>query len=518
MEIYSIQFLMLLCIALWIYYTIGKKKQWICLLIVSILFYLWTGSGNLWFILITGGTVWGSARWMEQLSLAYAAIRKNKEIDKEQKKQLKEKYLRKKRIILYSTLFLNFGILAYLKYWGDIFGRDSALGLALPLGISFYTFMTIGYLLDVYNEKYSSEKNFAKFMLFVSFFPQMIQGPINRYDQMKEQFFCQHTISFEKIERAVYRIFYGLLKKYGIANILAPMIAVILDNEAGDNIPGSVIVIGILLYSIQQYADFSGGIDMVMGIAKLFDIEMMPNFRQPYFSTSLAEFWRRWHISLGKWMRDYVFYPFALTKPMKKLGKWANQKLGKHLGRVLPAMIGNILVFLIVGLWHGAQAHYILWGLYNGLVIALSDLLAPVYDRLKEALHINTKSKAFYLFQVVRTFLVVNIGWYFDRIENIEHCFESLAKTVTAFQFERMIPVCARILADYSRISVALAIGTSFFTFGISILKERKVDIYHYFHQKPLVVRWGVYYGVIFIILLSFFSAPNAAGFMYANF
>lgn len=512
------QFLLLLVAALVIYYTIGKNYHWICLLVVSVLFYLWTGGGNLCFILITGITTWAGAKWLERLSVEYAAIKKNKEIPSEEKKQIKARYGRKRKLILFAVLILNFGILAYLKYWNDIFGTQNALGLLLPLGISFYTFQSMGYLLDIYYEKYACEQNLAKFLLFVSFFPQMIQGPINRYDQMREQFFVEHSTSFEKIERAIYRIFYGLFKKYAIANILAPVIAVILDNEAGMNMPGSVIVIGILLYSIQQYADFSGGIDMVMGIAMLFGIEMMPNFRQPYFSTSLAEFWRRWHISLGKWMRDYVFYPFALTKPIKNLGKWANSKFGKHVGRVLPAMLGNILIFFIVGIWHGARMHYILWGLYNGVIIALSDLLAPVYKKMNEALHINTQSKGFYLFRVVRTFMVVNIGWYFDRIEDVGLCMESLARTVTDFQINRMIPVCIAISNDFSRISIALAMAATLFAFFLSVLKERQIDVYDYLHEKPIVIRWGVYYMVIFLILLSFFSVPDAAGFMYANF
>ena len=128
------------------------------------------------------------------------------------------------------------------------------------------------------------------------------------------------------------------------------------------------------MYSFQQYADFSGGIDIVTGAAQLFGIELAPNFRQPYFSISLGDFWRRWHISLGSWMRDYVFYPFALLKPVQKLGKKISKRFGKHLGVVLPASIANILVFFLVGIWHGPEVHYILWGLYNGIVIALSDI------------------------------------------------------------------------------------------------------------------------------------------------
>lgn len=192
-------------------------------------------------------------------------------------------------------------------------------GFLIPLGISFYMFISIGYLVDIYFEKYEAEKNPFRFLLFVSFFPQLIQGPINRYDQMKEQLYGRHTLDWYRCKRALILILFGLLKKYAIANLLVHEIANILDAPT-EKTPGSVIVFAILLYSAQQYADFSGGIDIVMGVAELFGIEMMPNFRQPYFSVSLGDFWRRWHISLGAWMRDYVFYPFALTAPMQKFG------------------------------------------------------------------------------------------------------------------------------------------------------------------------------------------------------
>lgn len=511
MELYSLQFLILLLVSLAVYYTIGKNYQWICLLVVSGLFYLWTGNGNFIFILLTGMSTWGAARAMEYIATTSAIVRKNGALDKDEKKRIKKKTTSQRKAIMLSVVMLNFGILAYIKYWNT----NSFL---MSLGISFYTFQSIGYLLDIYYEKYKCEKNPAKYMLFVSFFPQMIQGPINRFEHMREQFFSVHSMTFEQAERSIYKIFYGLLKKYAIANVLAPLIVEILDGEIDNTMPGSVIVFGIFLYSIQQYADFSGGIDMVMGIAMLFGIEMMPNFRQPYFSTSLADFWRRWHISLGKWMRDYVFYPFALTKPMKKLGKWANNKLGKHLGRVLPAMLGNIVVFFTVGIWHGSQLHYILWGLYNGLVIAFSDLFAPLYAKLASMLKVNVKAKGFYIFQILRTFIIVNIGWYFDRIEDVGKCFQYLGQTVTYFCGQRFLPVLMRILQDYSIISVMLAFLATGFVFFVSVLREKQTDMYVYLHRVPIVIRWGIYYLVILLILFSFFAASDAGGFMYANF
>ena len=529
---YSIQFLIFLLSTLLCYYTVMKKKQWLCLLLASAVFYAWTGIENFAFILLTGGATWGGAYLLEKEANVLAQIRKDKTIEKEIKDEMKAKVIRKRRMIMWGVVLLNFGILGYLKYFRSIIENISGifgiplsgsgiyqhvLGFVLPLGISFYMFQSIGYLLDVYNGKYGAEKHFAKYMLFVGYFPQMIQGPINRYDAMAEQFTVEHDWDSKNATKALYRIGYGLLKKYAIANIFSGVIATIFDYPVRDY-AGCTVLLGILLYSAQQYADFSGGIDMVMGVSALFGIYMMENFRQPYFATSLADFWRRWHISLGHWMRDYVFYPFALTKPLKNLGKVVNKCLGKHLGRVLPASLGNLLVFFIVGLWHGAEWHYIVWGLYNGFVIAFSDILAPVYQKLSNVLPINTKAFGYRIFQIIRTFVVVNIGWYFDRIMDVKVALYSLKKTIFDFNIE-MFQTEARIaFYEIPTYAVWIAVIGCVFVFCVSLLEERKVDIKEKLCTSNLLIRWGVYFFVIGMILVASTSVSGTGGFMYANF
>ena len=217
--------------------------------------------------------------------------------------------------------------------------------------------------------------------------------------------------------RAALRLGYGIFNKVAIANLLFPTYDSIFSG-ANVHTPGNVIVLGIVVYSVYMYADFSGGIDIVEGISELFGVQMAQNFRQPYFSVSLSDFWRRWYMSLGAWMRDYVFYPFALLTPLQSFGKRATKRMGRHAGRTLPACIANIVVFLCVGLWHGAEWHYVLWDLYNGMIVALADLLAPAFAGLARMLHVNRESKGFHVSAVVRTFLVVQVGRYFDCITN----------------------------------------------------------------------------------------------------
>ncbi len=520
---YSIQFVTFLVIALACYYTISKKKQWICLLVASAVFYYYTGVTNFAFLLVTGFTTWIGAKQLSLESQRIAELRNDKTIDKEEKKVKKEVILKKRRTIMWGVLLVNFGVLACLKYLEPILkglgviDDKNVLGLLLPLGISFYTFQSVGYLLDIYFEKYEAEHNFAKYMLFVSYFPQMIQGPINRYDALGTQFKEQHVWKDEAATKALYRIGYGLMKKYAIANILAVAIAKTFDTPATD-FSGVIVVFAILLYSAQQYADFSGGIDMVLGVSELFGIKMAENFRQPYFSTSLADFWRRWHISLGKWMRDYVFYPFALTKPMKKFGKWANQKLGKHLGRVLPAAIGNLVVFFIVGIWHGAEWHYVVWGLYNGMVIALSDILTPVYEKMIKLCHINKNAAWYHVFQIIRTFIVVNIGWYFDRITNVVVACYSLKKSIFKFNPGAFSQEYAIIFDGVKEYAGLMAIIGCLIVLFVSILEENKISVRDRLYKSPLLIRWGVYTFVIVLILFSCTRVGETGGFMYANF
>ena len=523
MNFYSIQFVTFLAIVLLCYYTVFRKQQWVCLLAASMVFYCFTGVENFLFLLLTGFTTWIGAKKLVVYSQKMSALRSDKTIEKEEKKTRKEKIIKKRRTIMWGVLLVNFGVLACLKYMEPILvniglsGDGNVLGIVLPLGISFYTFQSVGYLLDTYNEKYDAEENFAKYMLFVSYFPQMIQGPINRHDAMRAQFNEQYIWNGERATKAAYRIFYGLMKKYAIANILAVAIANTFDSPAKDY-AGVTVVFAILLYSAQQYADFSGGIDMVLGVSELFGIHMAENFKQPYFSTSLADFWRRWHISLGKWMRDYVFYPFALTKPMKNFGKWANKRLGKHLGRVLPAAIGNLVVFFIVGIWHGAEWHYIVWGLYNGVVIAVSDILAPVYDKVSEILHINRKATWYHIFQIIRTFIVVNIGWYFDRITDMEVAWHSLQKTFFNFNAGMIATEVGTIFEGVKANAEWMALIGCVIVFVVSVLEENKIDVKEVLYRAPLLVRWGIYIFVIILILFSCTRVGVTGGFMYANF
>ncbi|WP_202799344.1 MBOAT family protein [Treponema sp. JC4] len=376
--------------------------------------------------------------------------------------------------------------------------------------------------MDIYNSKYEKETNFLKYFVFVSFFPQLILGPIVRYNQSGVQLKEEHAFDFENFKHGFMLILYGSLKKYLVADLLVKHVSTIFDGVY-TNYPGCVLLTGILMYAVYQYADFSGGTDLVLGIAELFGIKLPQNFKQPYFSTSLANFWQRWHITLGGWMRDYIFYPLALTKIMQNLSKWATNHLGKHFGRTLPACIANIAVFMLVGLWHGPELHFFIWGLYNGLVIALSDILKPLFEKLNEKLHIKTASRGWHLYQIIRTFIIVNIGWYFDRIVDVKKSFIYLKNTFANFGNPRLLASKNFMNQIFGNITdfqshIVLVVLGSLIIFVISILKENKIDVYKSIQNKNIIFRWAAYYIPLILIILSLSFSFGDTGFMYAQY
>ncbi len=521
MSITSWSFALFLAIVLLAYYTVlAGRRQWICLLVASVSFYLFAGPKNLVYLMLTALTCWLGGRCLHGLETdGTERIRalSSSGAGREERKALKRQVLLRKRWVLWIVLAINFGILALVKYWGVAYR-----GWLLPLGISFYTFQSVGYLLDCYNGKIQPERSFLRYFLFISFFPQLIQGPIARYEALSPQLQAQHRFSFEGCKRSLLIIGLGLVKKYAVANVLAPCIAALLDDHIG-TIPGSAVMAGILMYSFQQYADFSGGIDMVTGYAGLFGIELALNFRQPYLAVSLGDFWRRWHISLGAWMRDYVFYPFALLKPVQRLGKRISKRFGKHLGVVLPASIANLLVFFLVGLWHGAQLHYIVWGVYNGLVIALSDICAPAFQKLGTVLHVRTDTKGGRVLCIVRTFIIVNIGWYFDRIERFGDCLHALYASVVPglIRFSDLGRTLQAVLMDTNVISgkgILLAAAGILIMAIVDVLHERKRTLYDILAAYPRAVRWSVFYAGMVLIQLAVDFSNASSAFLYAGF
>ena len=315
MPITGLSFLLFALAAVVLYYLFPKRLRQYVLLAASILFYLTYGVRMAGYLAATILLTYLFGLWLDRL----AAFRPAAETKEERKRQ-KRANDRKKRRVLALSLVLNFASLALLKYGGFLAAAvNSVLGtelplphFLLPLGISFYIFQTSAYLIDISRGKHRAERGFLRYALFVCYFPQLVQGPINRFADLQPQLTEGNDFSWDNIQHGFLRMLYGVLKKAMIADTLAPIVAKIYGGYAA--YPGIICFLGAALYCIQLYCDFSGGIDLMMGISRLFGISMQENFCRPYFSVSLSDFWRRWHISLGEWMKDYLFYPLAVRQ------------------------------------------------------------------------------------------------------------------------------------------------------------------------------------------------------------
>lgn len=531
MELYSLLYISFVAVCLCVYYLVGRlvhKGQWLVLLVANLVFYCLMGTWTtLGYVVATSTITWGGAYIFSRIEAKRKRLVKQAP-SKEAKKALKKLAASKKRAVLIVSILFVTGILCYVKYLGDILrflGWGAAPKLLLPLGISFYTFMALSYLVDAYRGTVEVQDNYLKVMTYLTYFPSIIQGPINRYSTMAPQLFARHRLSEVRWTPALMQTLYGMLKKYAMADCLLFLISHFLDRYNATT-PGIFVALGILLYSAQQYGDFSGGIDMVQGVSKLFGIQMDPNFRQPYFATSLGDFWRRWHISLGAWMRTYIFYPVALTKPMVALSKWATKHLGRHIGRTLAASLANILVFFIVGVWHGTAAHFIAWGLYNGIVIALADLFKPAFDWFTKITHADRFPRALHVWRIFRTFIIVNIGWYFDRIYDFSQALDAMGRTITHFFPTDFWHYLAVIDVKPLHFTVAMTLSgvTWVIVFIVSCIQERTNNgIMLHFMKLHWILRYLLLLCLLFWILISFAVVSVVGtglgnGFMYANF
>jgi len=405
----STSFLLFLAIALICYFSTPQKARWCVLLAASYCFY-WILGGlfAVSIISFTILTVYASGLWAGALREKKAA-----------------RSMRRAPLALCLTL--NIGLLAFFKFSDVII---PSLGLLLIPGVSFYTFQASGYLIDVYTGKVvKPERNLLKLALFLSFFPQLVQGPISRHGEIAADLFAGHGWDWDRARSGVQRIIWGLFMKLIVANYAAAVVNPVYSTywEYG----GAVIVFSVLMYCIQIYADFSGGINIALGAAVIVGVKLPENFFQPFFANSLADFWRRWHITLGKWFRDYLFYPLALSSLLAKVGKQARKLFGIRAGKMLAPCIATFCVFFAIGVWHGSGLHILLFGFLNGIIISASLYLEPVYEKLRLITRINGSTKGFgRVFAALRTLAVLVFLRYFVRAGSLASALYMLRRTL----------------------------------------------------------------------------------------
>jgi len=512
--VYSLGFISFLAVTILLYYTVFSRHQWVLLLLASIIFYLANDWKYAVFMLITiVFTFFGAKKISKINDIQKSAIKENKESwSSEEKKNYKTQMKRKRLIITSVIVIIMFSMLMLFKSTKFMPG----FSLILPLGISFYTFQSVGYLVDVYRSRCQEEKSFFKYCLFVTYFPQIIEGPINRFEELSHQFFEDHKFSYRVIRNGVWLFLWGLFKKLVIADRAAMFVNGVLR---GDELPSGVLcMMAVFIFNIQLYADFSGGIDMVRGVSEMFGITLAENFRQPFFARTIPDYWHRWHMSLSNWIRDYVFYPLAFSKPYAKLSKKLSEK-NAHLGKTIPSGIVSVITFLLIGLWHDLSLAYVAYGLWHGMLMAGSEIFKPVFVKIDEFFGYDPDCFANRMAGRIRTWILISIGEIFTILGTFHGSMEVFGRIFSReFKYYNLFVEFFEYGLD-AKDSIVLAIAVLLWI-AVSIKKESGIRIRSAIELQPLWFRYMATAGIFFAILVFGIYGPgyDAAAFIYEGF
>lgn len=528
MTYFSAMFAVFLPLTIIFYNIFPQKHRWKVLLIASYIFF-WSISGKLLiYLLLSTLSIHYLGLWITSIQNEKDSILK--ETEKENKKAVKEKYAKKQRRIVIFGVVLHIGLLAILKYSG--FAVENINGLfnllkvpvqfniprfLMPIGISFYTLQAVSYIIDVSRGTIKADKNLGRLALYMSFFPQIMEGPICRYGETAEQLWKCEKITYQNLTFGLQRLGYGFFKKMVIADRLDALVLKVFNEYS--QFDGGIVAIAMILYTLELYADFSGTMDVVIGVAQIFGVKLPENFKQPFFSKTISEFWTRWHITLGAWFRDYIFYPVSLSDKLKKLTTKARKKWGNHYGPLCSSSIALFCVWFSNGIWHGAAWNYIFFGIYHFALILTGKIIEPIVNKINEKLHINKEWKIYKLMQIIRTTCLVFVGELFFRANTLKDGFEMFNKIITNFSFRQIADGTIFNLgldkADFIIVGVM-----TFVIFIMSLLREKGINIRESVAKKNIVVKWGLYYALILSIIIfgAYGMGYTPVNPMYANF
>ena len=520
----SYTYLLIFLGAVFICYTaLPKKFKWTVLLISSYIFY-WINSKRLIiFLLLSTVAVYFAGIFLNRINDTAALAKKG--LEKEEKKQVKALVNWQKRAVVALAVVFIFAILLVLKY-SAFFAHslNSAFGFLhlkelkfmLPLGISYYTLQAAGYIIDVYRGKYRASENFGKVALFLAFFPQIVEGPIGRFDLLADPLYEGHSFDYDRLCKGVQLIFWGLFKKTVIADRVNIFVSEVFGNF--EYYSGSIILLGGLLYTLQIYAEFSGCMDIVTGSAEIFGVPLSKNFERPFFSKSVNEFWRRWHITLGAWLRDYVFYSVSLSRPFMKLSKFAKKHFNEFLGSLVPASFALFFTWLGIGFWHGAGWKYIAYGLYYYAIMTAGMYLEPLFAKLFSALKIKRESKPLNIFRVARTVILVVGGMMLFRADTVGVWVGMLKCVFTSFGTGGFLKTALTLGMDKQDFLI-VAVGAAVMLI-ISILQEKGINVRDSLARQKLPVRWCAYAALVMAVVIFGAYGPgyDAVDFIYGQF
>lgn len=471
----SIEFILFLGILIGIYYMVPAKLKSIVLLAASYLFYGSQDSTYLMFLAAATLFTYSSGLLVE------------KNIERESTA----------KAIMGVTIFINLFVLGWFKYI-NFFSGGKIESLFLPVGISFYLFMSIGYIVDVFRGKIKAEKNIISYALFVSFFPIIMSGPIERagnlLPQFKKKYLAKIKFDTERIRDGFVRMLWGYFQKLVLADRIA--VAVNTVYSSPENYGGAMVIVASLLYTFQIYCDFAGYSNIAVGIGQIFGIKIIENFRAPYLATSVADFWRRWHISLSSWFRDYLYIP-----------------LGGNRKGTVRKYVNVMVVFLLSGLWHGAGWNFIIWGGLHGLYQVAGALTEEIRKKISNILKIKEDSFSLRGVKTVFTFMCVNAAWVVFRVTDMQLLGRILNRLREMQIWQLFNGSIYNLGLDRGNMHVML-LGL-LVVIVVDLLNEKGICVSECIARERLWIRWPIYLAAIMIVLV---CGMWGAGFSANNF
>ena len=514
----SMYFAIFLVGSIFIYWVFPRKIRFYTLLVFSLVFYCLISWKSIFFLIYSI-----VLNYFIALAISHnkkkvnAYLEANPDLEKADKKAYKAKNKKIRKTWLIIGIIGNVLVLILMKYLNfitgninsliNLFGSDFQFRLnrwILPLGISFFTFQAISYIVDVYWDKYEAETNFFKFAIFMSYFPKIMQGPIIRYGEMKDEFFSEKSFDYVRFTNGAKRMAYGYLKKMVVADTLAVFVVYAFSHDGVLAVSGVEALIAVIFYFIQDYADFSGYMDIAIGVSEMHAITLPENFNHPYFAIAIDEYWRRWHITLGTWFKDYVYYPLSLSKFSMFLGKKGKKVFGSW-GMKIPAIFGLIVVWFLTGLWHGASWNFVLWGLYYGAIIIFSICMEPLFNLFYEKTHIKRNNVGILIFKHIRTLFLLAIGKILFMTASLSDAWIIFTKMFNFTSYG-----VSNLNNQLGYISIIAALVGFIPIIVIDIIQERHPDtsFLSKFNKKHIVLRWSLMIVmVLFIVWWGFYGS-----------
>ncbi|MEY8335440.1 hypothetical protein AALB53_20425 [Lachnospiraceae bacterium 47-T17] len=519
MTITSFSFLALILIGMIFYYIIPKSMQWLELLIISLIFYYFAA------------TPYTIAYLIFSTIVAYISTLKIEQYRKEKSRnQVVPLVVAIMAIVINLAIWFVFKGNDFWFFWleslishGYISQINIFLNIELipALGMGYYTLQVIGYIIDCYWENVQPQKNPLKLFLFTAYFPQLTTGPISRYSNLTI-LFDKHKFVYQNIAFGAQRILWGFMKKMVLAERVGVLVSAI--NASPESYNGFYSWLVILLYPIQMYADFSGCMDIVLGVSELFDIHLAENFKNPFFARTSQEFWQRWHITLGTWAKDYVLYPLLKSKPMIHLGKNIKKKFDRKVSKFLVNAIGMFVLWMVMGIWHGGMKYIVGVSLWYWFILMLGELFIPVFLKVASLLNMKTESFAWHLFQSSRTYLIYAIGATFFSVGVSEglSLLQDAWKVLTVKNYAN-----PWIFFDGSILDLGITYGDiNIFVISIlmllvvAVLREKYGYARIWIQKQSFIFRWLIWIGLFIMVLIWGKYGPgyNASEFIYQGF